>query len=141
MSWIGVLDDKTKEHLIRGLGTSARPTSIDIDVTGNGTFSVQAVMGKEAHVVFATVPILTTNAVVRHYKFRAPKSTDFGEGAGWSLAATGSLTISAVARFSMRSSLSTNSGFIEVEKPVEVAEGLSVQELPRQWRYAPTVAR
>lgn len=140
------MDEKTKVHEIKGLGSSARPTSIDVDVTGNGTFSVQAVMGKSApRIVFETVPILTTNAVVRHYKFRAPKSTDFGDGALWSLAATGNLTISAVARFSMRSSLSTSSGAFEVEKPAAqvsvVAEGLSEQELPRHWRYANTVAK
>lgn len=136
------MGDKSPSHQIKSIGDSSRPTSIDLDVTGNGTFSVQAVCGKTApRIVFETVPILTTSSVVRHYKFRAPKSTDFSDGALWSIAATGDLTVSAVARFSLRSALSTSSGLLGEAKPVEVAEGLSVQELPRQWRYAPTVAK
>ena len=119
------------------VGDSSRPTSVDVDVVGNGTFSVQARVAN--HVVFTTAPILITSSFVRHFKFRAPKSTDFGNGAQWSLATTGEeIKYSVIARFSSRTPVTEFPA--AVEKPVVISEGMTVQELPRQWRYASTVA-
>lgn len=137
---------------IESFGDSARPTSIDIDVCGKGSFSIQAsnsVMGgvgpyyEIPRVVFETVPILVTDAVVRHYKFRAPKSSDFGPHARWSIATTGTLRVSAVARFSRRTPVEWQ----EVKPPSDEEVVVVPQKteadadiLARRWRYANTVA-
>lgn len=119
------------------VASSSRPTSIDVDVVGNGSFSVEARVAN--HVVFVTAPILLTSSFVRHFKFRAPKSTDFGNGAQWSLATTGEeIKYSIIARFSSRTPPTEFPAY--AERPVVVAEGMTAQELPRQWRYASTVA-
>lgn len=136
--------------MIQAFGESDRPTSIDIDVTGSGAFSVTAQMysGTTAtgsmvmRRLFETVPIMSTDAVVRHYKFRCPKSTDYGNRATWSVAATGKLKVSIVARFSRKSPIEWQKPKF-VEEPMEVvplAEG-TPDVVPRQWRYANTVAR
>lgn len=124
--------------MIVSSANAARPTSIDLDIVGDGSFSVQAVVSNT--VVFETAPVLLTSSIVRHFKFRAPKQTDFGLHATWSIAVVGdNIKTSCIARFSSHTPVTV---FPSVAgKPVDVAEGLSVQELPRQWRYAPTVAK
>lgn len=125
---------------IQAFGDSDRPTSISIDISGNGSFSVRAYV--EDRCVFATVPIVSSSGTVRHYTFRCPKSTDFGNNARWQIAATAALQTSIVARFSRRDPIVWQKPTLE-EKPVVVPleGGQTVQELPRQWRYANTVAR
>lgn len=132
---------------LESFGDSARPTSIDIEICGKGSFSVQAshtfyTEDKQQAVVknvFETVPILVTDAVVRHYKFRCPKSTDFGEHARWSIAVTGDVRVSAVGRFSRRTPIvwqQPKPFAPSTEKKKDVTEEL----LSRNWRYANTVA-
>lgn len=120
---------------IAGFGDADRPTSIDIDVSGNGTFSVRAYVN--ARCVFATVPIVCSSGTVRHYKFRCSKSVDFGSGAQWQIATNATLQSSVVARFSRRDPIVWQKPTVEEEKPdVVPLKETTVQELPRQWRYA-----
>lgn len=136
VSFNGTLNEDT---VIASFGKVDRPTSIDIDVTGSGSITVRARVNGQ--IVFATVPIVCSSGQVRHYKFRAPKSTDFGPSAEWILSGN-TLTVSAVARFARRDPVVWQKP-TDMEKPDAVIpiEGGAVQELPRQWRYANTVAR
>lgn len=81
--------------------------------------------------------------MVRHYKFRCPKSTDFGSLATWSIASTGELKLSAVARFSRRDPIKWQQPKLDEEVGVPDVIPMEGNEsvIPRQWRYANTVAR
>lgn len=132
----------TNPTRITGFGDADKPTSIDIDVSGNGSLSCRAYVNGKC--VFATVPFICSSGVVRHYKFRTAKGVDYGSGAEWQLASSAALQVSAVARFSRRDPIVWQKPTSEA-KASDVAppkqEELTPDELSRRWRYANSVAR
>lgn len=109
-------------------GDASRPTSLDIDVVSQvpTMFKVRATCGNANR--FETTYIMCSTTV-RHYKFRCPKSTDFGENATWYVDSAGPLSYSCVARFSRRQPV------LRQDPPKQVvAESLNVHNVERNWR-------
>lgn len=112
---------------IECFGEASRPTSLDIDVVSQvpSNFSVKAIV--DGIFKFETTKIMTSTTV-RHYKFRIPKSTDFGKQARWWIYSDGPVSYSVVARFSRREPV------VRQDPKQQVAESVNVHNVERNWR-------